>query len=118
MLRTTCAALLASVVLSLAAAAGAAATPATPTITIQQQDSLKVRLTASTGTRWAWTVLNASGGVVGTSMANPYTLTLPSAGDYTATIDAFDADPTAPAAAHAEMRFHVYAKPQADFTVA
>jgi PKD repeat protein len=118
MFRRPSAALLVSLVLSLAFAAGAAATPATPSITVQQQDSLKMRLTASTGTHWAWTIADAGGAVVATSAGNPYTLTLPAAGDYVAMVDATDDDPAAPAAAHAETRFHVYAKPQADFTAA
>jgi PKD repeat protein len=116
MLRTRCAAVVCSVAASLILATGAAATPATPTIAVQQQAALKLRLTSSTGTHWSWTIVDAAGAVVATSATNPMTVTLPVAGDYRALLDATDDDPVLTAPAHAETTFHAYARPTADFS--
>jgi PKD repeat protein len=87
-----------------------------PTISVQQQSALTMQLTASTGTHWSWTIVDAASTVVATSDANPMTVTLPVAGDYRALLDATDDDPVLTAAAHAETTFHAYAQPVADFS--
>jgi PKD repeat protein len=116
MFRTRCAATIGSLAASLVIATAAAATPATPSIAVQQQSALKMRLTSSTGTQWSWTIVDAAGAAVATSSANPMTVTLPAAGDYRALLDATDDDPVLTAPAHAETTFHAYARPTADFS--
>ncbi len=88
-----------------------------PTISVQQQSSLTMQLTSSTGTHWSWTVVDAASTVVATSSANPMTVTLPAAGDYRVLLDATDDHPVMTAAAHAETVFHAYAQPVANFDV-
>jgi PKD repeat protein len=116
MIRTRCAAVIGTVVASLILATTALATPATPSIAIQQPSGLKMRLTSSTGTHWSWTVVNATGGTVATSTANPVVVAFPAAGDYRAVLDATDDDPLLTAPGHAEATFHVYAQPVANFS--
>ncbi|HWI72469.1 MAG TPA: hypothetical protein VNT55_10970, partial [Baekduia sp.] len=114
--RTRCAAVIIGIAASLLLATPARGTPAVPAISVQQQAPLKMRLTSSTGTHWAWTIVDAGGATIATASVNPLTLTFALPGDYTALLDATDDDPLAPAAAHAEAAFHVYAKPLASFT--
>ncbi|HEY6761722.1 MAG TPA: PKD domain-containing protein [Baekduia sp.] len=101
---------------SLVFVATASATPATPTITVKQTTALAATLTSSTGTAWAWTVVDAAGATVTSAATNPLTVKVPAAGNYTAKLDATDADPVNTAPAHAELTFHVYDKPVANFT--
>jgi PKD repeat protein len=118
MLRNRCTAVLSGIAACLVLALPAGATPAAPTISAEQTAPLEMRLTSSTGTKWAWTILDAAGGPVATLDGNPVTVTLPAAGDYIAVLDTTDDDPLAPEAAHAEAKFHVYASPVAGFTSA
>jgi PKD repeat protein len=118
MLRTRCTAIISCIAMSLVLATAARATPATPVISVEQRGALQVRLTSSTGTHWAWTILDAGGTPVATAATNPVTLSFPAPGDYTAQLDATDDDPLATAPAHAQATFHVYAKPVAGFTYA
>ena len=101
---------------ALAMPGGAPATPATPVVTATQAGPLRVQLTSSTGTHWAWTFLNAAGAVVGTSAVQNPLQAFPQAGDSTAIVDATDADPVATAPARAQTTFHVYNAPTASFT--
>jgi PKD repeat protein len=107
--------LISCVAASLVLAGAAEATPATPTIAVAQTAALKMRLTSSTGTHWAWKVLNASAAVVATGAVNPLAVTLTAPGNYTAQLDATDDNAAAPAPAHAQASFHVYDKPVARF---
>ncbi|WCB95084.1 hypothetical protein DSM104299_03826 [Baekduia alba] len=116
MFRTWCVAIISCVAASATLAGPAGATPATPTIATEQQAPLKLRLTSSTGTHWAWTVVDGAGATVATATGNPATVDFATPGDYTARLDATDDDPLATGPAHAEAAFHVYAKPAAAFT--
>jgi PKD repeat protein len=119
LLRTRFAAVIGCVAIGLAVAGPARATPAAPDVSVQQEGSLTMRLTASTGTHWAWTVTDsASGTVVATSADNPAVVTFPAAGSYTAAVDATDDDPVALDPAHGQTTFHVYATPAAAFSSA
>src|SRR5690349_4426454 len=95
---------------------GASATPLTPVVTATQSGPLTVKLSASTGTHWSWTVLDAALGVVATSTLQNPQVTFTQAGDYTAIVDATDDDPVATAAARGQTTFHVYNTPTASFT--
>jgi PKD repeat protein len=101
---------------ALAVPGGALATPPTPVITVTQSAPLTAKLTASTGTHWSWTVLDAALAVVGTSTLQAPQMTFAQAGDYTAIVDATDDDPVATAAARGQTTFHVYNTPTASFT--
>jgi PKD repeat protein len=101
---------------ALAMPGGAPATPPTPVVTATQAGPLRVQLTSSTGTHWAWTFLNAAGAVVGTSAVQNPLQAFPQPGDYTAIVDATDDDPVATAPARAQTTFHVYNTPTASFT--
>jgi PKD repeat protein len=101
---------------ALAMPGGAPATPPTPVVTATQAGPLAAQLTSSTGTHWAWTFQNAAGTVVGTSTAQNPLQAFAQAGDYTASVDASDDDPTATTPAHAGTTFHVYNTPTASFT--
>jgi PKD repeat protein len=116
MLRTRWAAMMICIAASFLLASSARATPVTPAITVQQQGTLQMQLTSSTGTHWAWTILDTGGRTVNAAAANPATLTFAAPGGYIAQLDATDDDPLAPAPAHAEAAFHVYATPVAAFT--
>ena len=118
MLRTWCAAMISCIAASLILTIPVGATPATPAIAVEQQGPLQMRLTSSTGTHWSWTVVDAGGWPVAGGAENPFTAAFALPGDYTALLDAFDDDPLAPEAAHAEAAFHVYAQPGASFTYA
>ncbi|MCW2986104.1 MAG: hypothetical protein JWR63_3674 [Conexibacter sp.] len=118
MLRTRCTAIITCIAVSLVLASAARATPATPAISVEQRAALQMRLTSSTGTHWTWTILDAGGTPVAIAATNPVTLGFTAAGDYTALLDATDDDPLAPAPAHAQTAFHVYAKPVARFSYA
>lgn len=96
----------------------ASATPAPPDVSVQQQGSLTMQLSATTGTQWSWTVTDASGTAVTTATGNPAVVALPAAGDYTAAVDATDDDPENVGAAHGQASFHVYAAPAASFAYA
>lgn len=113
---TRCAIVVLLALIGLSLESMAHATPVTPSIAIAQTDSLKMRVTSSTGTSWSWTFVDSTQAVVATAAGNPAAPAFPAAGDYTARLDAFDADPTLTAPAHAETTFHVYAAPAAGFT--
>lgn len=106
------------VIVALAAPGVASATPPIPVIAVQQPANLQIGLDASTGTSWSWTIVDALGATVTTSAVKSPLVTFAAAGNYTAKVDAYDADPLKPTPAHAEATFHVYAKPTANFTAA
>ncbi|MDX6686978.1 MAG: hypothetical protein QOF86_3106 [Baekduia sp.] len=117
MTKTKCVAATLLVVVGFFVLAGAAmATPAVPAIAVAQSAPLRVKLTSSTGTHWSWTIVDAAQIVVATSATNPVTVNVPQSGNYSARLDATDDNAAAPAPAHAEKTFHVYAAPVANFT--
>jgi PKD repeat protein len=119
LLRTRFAAVIGCVAIGCALAGSASATPAPPDVSVQQQGSLTMQLSASTGTHWLWTVTDASGALVATSAENPAVVAFPAAGTYTATVDATDDDLLSLLdPARGQATFHVYAAPSASFTYA
>ena len=104
------------IAVALAVPGGASATPPIPVVTATQAGPLTAQLSSSTGTHWAWTILDAAGALVGTSTAQSPLQAFPQAGDYTAIVDATDDDPTATAPARGQATFHVYNTPIASFT--
>jgi PKD repeat protein len=118
LLRTWIAAVIGCVAIGLVAAGPARATPAIPEVSVQQQGSLTMQLSSSTGMHWTWTITDQAGGTVATATDNPTVVAFPAAGTYTAAVDATDDDPAAPEAAHGQATFHVYAAPVASFAYA